>query len=214
MLVSCVVVVCCVLWLCVVLLLCCVVVLLRCCCGVVALLFHSHFNACDATTKLAPDAPSPRRTLTQKTAQELYTPIQTQSPPRVSLSSMNSAPNFMRRPPYPNSAAKCCWVHQVLLKQPLHAQLNSITSFTIADVTCLLDHAPRCLLLHTSAQCHCVFSTLSSLLVNTCFTLDTRQTDSFVSLTNCSWEPAHRPHPCNQLSQPTACGKTTRDTMP
>ena len=97
-------------------------------------LFHSHFNACDVTTKLAPDAPSPRRILTQKTAKQLYTPIQTQSPLRVSPSSMNSGANFMRRPPYPNSAARCCRVRQVLLKQPLHAQLNSITSFTIADV--------------------------------------------------------------------------------
>ena len=45
------------------------------------------------------------------------------------------------------------------------------------------------------------FSTLSPLLVNTCFTWETRQTDSFVSLTNCSWEPARQPLPCKQLSQ-------------
>ena len=45
------------------------------------------------------------------------------------------------------------------------------------------------------------FSTLSSLLVNTRFTWETLQTDSFVSLTNFSQEPAHRPHPCNQISR-------------
>ena len=90
---------------------CCCLCVMWCvlwCVWLCVLLFHSHFDACDVTTKLAPDAPSPRRVLTQKTSQELCTPIQAQSPPRVSPSSMNSGAIFMRRPPSPNSAARCC----------------------------------------------------------------------------------------------------------
>ena len=167
-------VVCCVLCVvcCVLCVVCCVcVVLCVLCCFPVSLLF----NACGQMTKSVPDAPSPRRILTQTTAQELYTPVQTQSPPRVSPSSMNSCGNFMRRPPYPNSAARCCRVRQVLLKQPLHAQLNSITSFTIADV---VSSQRQDTLLGAFCSIPALsitvsFSTFSSLLVNTCFTNDT-----------------------------------------
>ena len=104
----------------VLLLLLLVVVCCGCGCGCVLLccvfcVVSLIFDACDVTTKLAPDAPSPRRILTQnRLLQKLYTPQQTQPPPRVAPSSMNSGAVFMHRPPYPTSppgavrSARCC----------------------------------------------------------------------------------------------------------
>ena len=104
----CMCVVCCVL--CVV---CCVL------CVVCCVLFHCFtvslfFNACDVTTKLAPDAPSPRRnkTDTEKTAQETlqHPSDRVTSTPGAELLELRRV--LFALSPIPNSAARCSLVRE------------------------------------------------------------------------------------------------------
>ena len=136
----------------------------------------SLFVSSVVTTKLVPVVPSPRRILTQKTAQELYTPVQTQSPLCVLPCSMNCGANSA--PPGavgPSCAANAACdtlgstrvssfntaeavlrtgktrAHRCLFtcgRDAPHAKLNFIASFSIVERRPITTsrHAPRCLL--------------------------------------------------------------------
>ena len=106
----------CVVWLlcgcCVAAVLCvvCCVVLLSCVvcvesCFTVSLIF----TACDGTTKLVPDAPSPRRILAQnKLLKKLNTPQQTQPPPRWRRPPRTLARSLCTVPHTHVKSARCC----------------------------------------------------------------------------------------------------------
>ena len=164
----------------VVLSLCCrvVVMLLLYCCVVVLLcvvsLFHcvtllQLFSACDVTTKLAPDAPPPRRNKLRTNCSRNSTHLSKPShlharrrAPRTPARSLSTVHHTQTAPARCSLAAKCCssslfthlhTTHHVQRQDTLlgafchvggslHAKLKSIASFTVADVVSTALHTP------------------------------------------------------------------------